>query len=441
MFPNIEFNPINIGQKLNNMVIKDEAFQEILKEMDSADGILWCFPIYVMLVPAQLKKFIELLFENNAGAILKGKHSAVLSTSMKFFDHTAFNYMHAIIEDLEMKYHGFFSTIIFDFHKREERKAWYLFIENFISNIENNLPVTRMFNPLIPRKDFEFIPSEVPDKIKLDHCGKKIIILTDNLDEESNLSKMIRKFKESFNNEIPVYNLHNIDMKLGCISCLNCGYDNQCTQNDGYSEFFKTKFRNNDIIVYALNLKDRYFSYQYKQFLDRAFFNGHTPVIEGVQLCFLISGPLSQNQNLRQMISGQSELGWGNLVDVITDEFGESEEINNLIYNMAKKSINYSISGYVQTPTYLNIGGYKIFRDMIYGLPGVLFQADYRFYKKRNLFDFPKNKLTFRFLRLVLKSSNARKYFKRKMPKIFISPYNKFFKKLDVDKEKVTFGV
>ena len=106
---------------------------------------------------------------------------------------------------------------------------------------------------------------------------------------------------------------------------------------------------------------------------------------------------------------------------------------------MAKKAINYSVSGYIQTPTFRNIGGYKIFRDMIYGLPGVLFQADYRFYKKRNLFDFPKNKITYRFLRLLFKSSKARKYFKNKIPKIFLFPYDKFFKKLNVDKEKVAF--
>ena len=56
------------------------------------------------------------------------------------------------------------------------------------------------------------------------------------------------------------------------------------------------------------------------------------------------------------------------------------------------------------------------------------------------MFDFPKNKLTYRFLRLVFKSSKARKYFKKNIPKIFQFPYDKFFKKLNVDKEKVDFG-
>ncbi|MHA1242049.1 MAG: NAD(P)H-dependent oxidoreductase [Promethearchaeota archaeon] len=440
MFPHVEFNLINIGQKLNNMKIKTESFQEILKEMASADGILWSFPVYVFLVPAQLKKFIELLFENNAGEMLEGKVSGVLSTSMNFFDNTAFDYMHAIIEDLNMKYTGFFSNNTFDFNKIERRKTFYTFVKNILTAIENQLPAPKRFNPLINRKNFAFTPSEVLDEHKLDRNGQKILIITDNINDNSNLGKMISKFTNSFKNEIEVYNIENIDMKGGCISCLTCGYDNQCFYNDGYPDFIRNKLRNNDIIVYALTLKDRYFSSRYKLFVDRAFFNGHTPITEGVQMCYLLSGSLSQIENLRQIIMALSEIGGGNLVDIITDEFGESEEINDFIYNMAKKALEFSNLGYIQTPTFNSVGGYKIFRDMIYGLPGVLFQADYRFYKKRKMFDFPKNKLIYRILRLIFKSKKARSYFKKKMFKIIFRPYNKFFKKLDVEQEIREFG-
>jgi len=441
MFPHVEFNLINIGQKLNNMKIKEESFQEILKEMASADGILWSFPVYVFLVPAQLKKFIELLFENNAGEVLKGKFSGVLSTSMNFYDNTAFDYVHAIIEDLNMKYTGFFSNKSFDFDKIERRKTFYTFIKNILFAIENQLPTPRRFNPINIRKNFVFAPSEVLDEHKLDSNGKKIIIITENYNEESNLGKMISKFTNSFKNEIDVYSIDNIDMKGGCISCLSCGYDNQCFYKDGHTDFVRNKLRNNDIIVYALTLKDRYFSSRYKQFVDRAFFNGHTPITEGVQFCYMLSGSLSQVENLRQIIMAHSELGGGNLVDIITDEFGESEEIDNLIYNMAKKALEFSKSGYIQTPTFNSIGGYKIFRDMIYGLPGVLFQADYRFYKKRKMFDFPKNKFTYRTMRLIFKSKKARKLFKKKMFKIFIRPHDKFFENLNIEQEITEFGI
>ena len=439
MFPQIKFNSISIGQKLNNMQLKEETFQEILNEMVSADGIIWCFPVYVYLVPSQLKKFIELLFENKAEEKLENKYSALISTSMNFFDTTAIDYVHAISEDLNMRFSGFYSNNSFDFYKLEKRKTFYLFIENFLNAIQNKLPVPRRFRSLIPRKDFIFNPSEVSSDFKLDNNGKKIILLTDNSDENSNLGKMIGKFVSSFKDEINIYNINNIDMKGGCLSCLTCGYNNQCIYNDGYSEFINTKLKNNDIIVYALSLKDRYLSYRYKQFLDRAFYNGHTPIIEGVQLCYLLTGPLSQIENLRQLISCITEISGGNLVDIITDEFGDSDEINNLIFNMAQKALKFSQTGYVQTPTFMSVGGYKIFRDMIYGLPGVLFQADYRFYKRRKMFDFPKNKLSYRVMRLLFKSKKVRTIFKKNMSKIFIQKYNKFFKKLDIDDEKAEF--
>jgi hypothetical protein len=108
---------------------------------------------------------------------------------------------------------------------------------------------------------------------------------------------------------------------------------------------------------------------------------------------------------------------------------------------MAKKALEFSQSSYIQTPTFMSIGGYKIFRDMIYGLPGVFFQADYRFYKKRKMFDFPKNKATYRILRLILKSKNARATFKKKMSEIFMNPFDRFFENLDIEKEKAELEI
>jgi hypothetical protein len=63
---------------------------------------------YYFLVSSQYKRFIELIWERKAEGFFKDKYTAVLSTSIHFFDHTAHNYMNAICDDLEMKYLGFF---------------------------------------------------------------------------------------------------------------------------------------------------------------------------------------------------------------------------------------------------------------------------------------------------------------------------------------------
>jgi len=47
---------------------------------------------------------------------------------------------------------------------------------------------------------------------------------------------------------------------------------------------------------------------------------------------------------------------------------------------------------YQKSVNFLGLGGIKIFRDLIYGMRGVV-RDDHRFYKKRGLYDFPQKDL------------------------------------------------
>lgn len=49
---------------------------------------------------AQLVRFIELIFEREATSAFRERPAAVLTTSIKFFDCTAHDYLPAICEDL-----------------------------------------------------------------------------------------------------------------------------------------------------------------------------------------------------------------------------------------------------------------------------------------------------------------------------------------------------
>ena len=73
-------------------------------------------------------------------------------------------------------------------------------------------------------------------------------------------------------------------------------------------------------LFFAPEIKDRYFSWKWKQFLDRNFYRGHTPGLKGKQTLYILSGPLKQLGNLRQIIQAKSEMGYTNLVDIVTDE-------------------------------------------------------------------------------------------------------------------------
>lgn len=442
-YPEIEFKHLNIGQMLTKMNIREQTLQDIVAEIKSADGIVWSFPVYTTLVPAQLKKFIELLFEKNLEDIFKDKYSIVLSSSMKFYDHTAHNYMHAIIEDLGMKYAGYYSAQMFDLFKFKERENWYHFIAFFIKILEEKRTVSRRFPPIIKR-DFFYTPNIVPKDRIIDSLDKEIIILTDYSDPESNIAKMVISFKNCFSNGVKIYNLHDVDIKGGCLGCCKCGLDNQCVYKDGFAEFFQ-KIKNTDILAIAGAITDRFLSSSWKLYFDRAFHNGHTPAAEGTQMCFLISGALTQNENLRQWIAAYPELGFGNLVDVVTDEYANSEQIDALILNMALKAMELSVASYIGPPTFLKVGGYKIFRDMIFGLPGAIFRMDYKFFKNRDMFDFPtrdkKARIGRSLMGLIFKSKKVRNGFRKQMTTGMMRPFKKFMKNLDINEEKQAFIV
>ena len=59
-FPEHSFSIINIGQKIKKIEKQQDYFLEIMKDIRSADGIIWVTPVYTLVVPYQLMKFIEL---------------------------------------------------------------------------------------------------------------------------------------------------------------------------------------------------------------------------------------------------------------------------------------------------------------------------------------------------------------------------------------------
>jgi multimeric flavodoxin WrbA len=387
-FPQHDLKVINISQGIQRIEKDEQAFAKIVDDVKTSDGVLWAFPLYVMLVPAQHKRFIELIWERGAQKAFKDKYTAVLSTSIHFFDHTAHNYMRAICDDLDMKFVESFSADMDDLFSKQMRTKLLIFAENFFKAIENKLPTSKSYMPLACSK-FSYAPGKVKDKV--DTRGKRIVVVTDVKDNGSNLAKMVERFRESFSQDIDVVNLYDIDIKGGCLGCTECGFDNICVYEgkDEFIDFFNTRLRNADITIFAGAIKDRYLSARMKMSWDRGFFNGHIPIHEGKQMGFIVSGPLSQVPNLRQILEAEAEMSLANLVDIISDECGDSPQLDALLQNFASRSVQFSVENYIRPKTFLAVGGYKIFRDAIWARIRFPFLADYRFYRKHKLFDFP----------------------------------------------------
>jgi len=426
--PEHEYNIINVAQQIKKIEKDEERFNSILDQVKESDGVIWGFPLYVMLVCSQLKRFIELIFERNAGVIFENKYTFVISTSIHFYDHTAQNYMQSICDDLNMKYVGNYPADSWDLLYPKRRAGWLLFVEDFFHHIENKYPTSKHYGPLRER-DFKYTPGKVTTE-KIDTLGKRILVVSDETDENTNLGKMIKRFRESFSSEIEVVNLYDIDIKGGCISCLQCGYDHQCSYigKDGFIEFWEEVVMKSDILVFAGVIKDRYLSSRWKMALDRAFYMTHTPTLAEKQMGYLISGPLNQIPDLTQMFQAHIEIQGSNFVDIISDEFGTSEEIDAIIHDFARRLVSFSKVEYIKPITFLGEGGKKIFRDDIYGRNRFVFQADHEYYESHGYYDtFPQNderakKLNAKLIPL-LKIEKVRK--KINMKEEFLRPFKR----------------
>ena len=295
--------------------------------------------------------------------------------------------MHAVCDDSNMKYLGFYSSEMMDLLDENGRKTLTTFSQNFFDDIKSNVSTSKSYYP-INHKSFNYEPSI--NHTKINNNDKNLIIISDSISDHSNLSLMVEKFKNSFNGNVESYNLNNIDIKGGCLGCLECSYDNVCIyqEKDGFVDFYN-KLKDFDIIIFAGSLKDRYLSSKWKQFFDRGFFNTHIPIFKDKQLGFIISGALNQNTNLREILEGYCEWQHANLVNFVTDEIGDSDNIDQQIQNLAKQVIRASESDYIKPQTFLGVGGAKIFRDAIYGRMRFPFQADHKYYKKNGLYNFP----------------------------------------------------
>jgi multimeric flavodoxin WrbA len=429
-YPNHEFLIHNISQRLSKLEEDEEAFREVIRSIGSADGVLWAFPLYYFLVHSQYKRFIELLWERGSTEVFKDKYAAVFSTSIHFFDHIAHSYLNAVCDDLSMRFFGGFSADMYDLLKERERERLLTFVSGFFEATQNKAPTLRNHPPLVPVR-LDYSPGE--PKEAMDAGGKKIVILHDVKDPQSNAGRMIDFLRKKLAGKPEIYNLFDVHIQGGCLGCIQCGYDNQCAYagKDDFIEFFNTKVKTADILVFAGTITDRYLSSRWKLFFDRSFFNTHTPSFAGKQIGFVLSGPLAQLPHLRQVMEAYTEFQQANFAGVVSDEGSDSAHLDEKLSALAHHLLDSASRGYIKPMTFLGVGAMKVFRDDIYGRLRFPFQADHKYYKEHGLYDFPQKHYGVRIrngiLGLLSRLPSFRKeVYKRRMKGEMIKPLTDF---------------
>jgi multimeric flavodoxin WrbA len=432
-YPRHEYRFHNISSRINRIEKNDDLFNEIIADIESCDSIIWSTPVYTLFVPAQYMRFIELIHERNVAQAFKNKSTIVMTTSIHFYDHTAHRYMHAVCDDLEMNYIGYFSAEMDDLRKSRGRETLLKFAKHYFESSEKKFHLQKRYQP-ITQSDYVFEPAVVSQK--MDSNNKKIVLVTDHQAHDTGIQAMIKRFSEAYTEAIDIVNLRDMNIQGGCTGCIKCGYDNNCMYRDDFSSFYRSRILPADVVIFAMPLTGRNMSSKFKEYYDRRFFMNHVPDLKDKQVGFLVSGRMSQMPYLYDFCQGFFECQQANFAGIVCDETGNSDEIDASIQKLAEHVITFSNNAYCQPQTFLGVGGSKIFRDDIWGKLRHVFQADYRYYKKNGAFDFPhkryKSRLTTFVVMLLTKIPGFRKEFYSRIKTEMYKPHKNIVENCEV---------
>ncbi len=377
LHPEHKFSVLDAGQKIKAF---EKDFSAAKEAIENAELIIFSYPVYTFIAPCQLHRFIELMKEN--GVLTEGKFVTQFSTSKHFYDITAHNYIRDNCFDMGMKYIRGLSADMDDLLSEKGQKEAREFFDFVIWNTENNFFGTAPEKSSAPKN----IPVSVPDNSGEEKSGD-VVIITDCEPENKQLESMINRFSAVFPRKTRVINIREYPFSGGCLGCFSCAVSGKCVYKDGFDEFLRNEVQTGEAIVVAFSIKDHSMGAVFKMYDDRQFCNGHRTVTMGMPFGYLVSGNLSEEENLRMIIEARAQVGGNFLAGVATDETDPDAEIDRLA-----KTLDYAIENeYVPPQNFYGIGGMKIFRDLIWQMQGMM-KADHKFYKSHGQYDFPQKK-------------------------------------------------
>ena len=423
-FPEHTFEVLHAGQTIKAL---EKDFTSAKQLMESADAVLFSYPVYTFLAPSQLHRFIALAKEN--GVCLQGKYATQISTSKHFYDVTAHKYIEENALDLGMGYIRGLSADMEDLLTEKGQKEAEQFFERFLWAVKEDICVRKTEPP----KEYKFVETTVPQAVNEQPLANKdIVILTDNTDASSNLSRMIARFRMRLPFESRIVNIAEYPLAGGCLGCFHCAVSEKCVYEDGFDSFLRENIQKADAIVYAFTVSDHSMGARFKMYDDRNFCNGHRTVTVGMPIGYLVSGPYSAEHNLATVIEARSETGGNFLAGVATDEENPDLQVDQLA-----KSLTFALeTGHTAPRNFWGVGGMKIFRDLIYQMRGMM-RADHKFYKKQGIYDFPQKKqltsLKMYLVGMLLSNEKILAKMGNKMNEGMLSPYAKLFARMDKD--------
>ena len=419
---NHEFRYLHAGQTIRAL---EKDFTKAEDILNWAEAIVFSYPVYTFIAPAQLHRFVELIFEH--GIDLGGKFATSVSTSKHFYDITAHKYIEENALDLGLKYVKGHSADMDDLTKSEGRGELTKFFEYFIWCAENDIHE----EPTQKAPTSEKVMATLPESTENVEKTGDVVIITDCKDETSNLYRMIERFRAVLPYKTRIFNIADFPFSGGCLGCFNCAVSGKCIYKDNFDTTLRESIQVADAIVYDFDIKYHSFGSRFKMYNDRNFCNGHRTVTVGMPVGYLVSGEYEREENLRMIVEGRAEVGRNFLAGVATDE----RDTDRRVDEMAEK-LSYALEHKLITAqNFLGVGGMKIFRDLIYQMRGMM-RADHKFYKKGGYYnDFPqkhwKQSLLMYLVGFMLGNEKIKKKIGGSMNDGMLMPYRKVLADLD----------
>lgn len=413
-YPQHSFETLHAGLKIKAL---EKDFAPAKAALSRAELVLFAYPVYTFIAPAQLHRFIELAKES--GVSLQGKYAAQITTSKHFYDVTAHRYVQDNCADLGMKYVGGLSADMDDLLTSRGRADARAFFEFAVMSAESGLyepasalPQTAARRPVTP------VSSDAADK------PGDVVIVCDLAEGDAQLAAMIARFRAELPLATRVVNLREYPFAGGCLGCFHCAAEGRCVYRDGFDDYLRNTIQSAQAIVYAFTIRDHSMGARMKLYDDRQFCNGHRTVTMGMPMGYLISGDYSREMNLRMIIEGRAQVGGNFLAGAATDETDPDREISRLAKNLA-----YALEKrYAPPQNFYGVGGMKIFRDLIWIMQGMM-KADHRFYKAHGQYDFPQKQwrtmLKMQLVGLLMASPRLMSKADGAMTKGMLAPYEK----------------
>lgn len=429
-FPEHNYKIHAVSRMIRKIEKNSEYFEQILSDIKNASIVIWAFPVYFYMVPGQLKKFIEMIFDGEKQEVFQGKYSTAILTSGLIYDHHAHDYIHATSEDLGMKFiNGFsFNTVTEkDLFKKEYQESYELFFQYLVGKVENGAFISRNFFPL--NYQYSKFQPEIKKEKSAENINDPVLILTDH-QPGSNLGKMVEVFAAKTGPGTEIVNLNDLDIKSGCLGCIRCQYSGECIITDDVRSVFSDKMIKAAGIIFAVTTRDRHFSSEWKKFIDRSIYDAKKPLYKNKYIAYLFSGPLTLFEI--EFVNIYSSTKFFHNVGFVSDNNKKTDDLKAEIENLADDFI-FSVKMKIRKPPSFYSRAYHLsVRDVVYSFSSAQ-KSTFNYFRKQKLFDYPHKKLAnflqhhaFNFL---FNLPIIRHKLRKKSQDILVRPYSKLVEK------------